>query len=395
MNTTTQTTTHSGAAARASGLEGVVVADTALSHVDGERGRLVVRGQDIEVLARDTGFEAAWVLLWHGRVAAASEAEGARERLGAARLEAWRQLEPALGAVLGLDDVMAAIAAGVALAPPRGDVEEEALRLVATVPVVAAAWHARREGRTCPRPDAHAAHAADVLRLLSDAGGPLRAGTREAAPHAEGHAAARARALEAYLVTVMDHGMNASTFTARVVASTGARAAAAVSAAVGALSGPLHGGAPGPVLDMLDQVAAAGDAEAWLSRELAAGRRIMGMGHRIYRVRDPRVVVLEQATARLAERTGVTPRLAMARQVEAAAERLLVARYPDRALKANVELATAVLLDAVGVPRALFSAMFAVGRVVGWVAHVAEQRATGRLIRPESRYVGEGLLAPA
>jgi citrate synthase len=176
-----------------------------------------------------------------------------------------------------------------------------------------------------------------------------------------------------------------------VVASTGARAAAAVSAAVGALSGPLHGGAPGPVLDMLDQVVAAGDAEAWLSRELAAGRRIMGMGHRIYRVRDPRVVVLEQATARLAEVTGVTPRLAVARQVEAAAERLLVAKYPDRALKANVELATAVLLDAVGVPRELFSAMFAVGRVVGWVAHVAEQRATGRLIRPESRYVGAGL----
>ena len=391
MNTTTQTTTHSGAPARASGLEGVVVADTALSHVDGERGHLVVRGQDIEVLARDTGFEAAWVLLWQGRAAAAGEAEAARERLGAARVEAWRQLEPALGAVLGLDDVMAAIAAGLALAPPRGDAEEEALRLVATVPVVAAAWHARREGRTCSRPDASSAHAADVLRLL---GGPL-AGAREGGSRAVAHADARARALEAYLVTVMDHGMNASTFTARVVASTGARAAAAVSAAVGALSGPLHGGAPGPVLDMLDQVAAAGDAEAWLSRELAAGRRIMGMGHRIYRVRDPRVVVLERATAGLAEVTGATPRLAVARQVEAAAERLLVAKYPDRALKANVELATAVLLDAVGVPRELFSAMFAVGRVVGWVAHVAEQRATGRLIRPESRYVGEGLLAPA
>lgn len=358
-----------------------MVADTTLSHVDGERGRLVVRGQDIEVLARDTGFEAAWVLVWGGRVATAQELEAARAALGAARVEAWRQLEPALGAALGLDDVMAAIAAGAALAPSLGDAEAEALRLVATVPVVASAWLARREGRTCPRPDASSAHAADVLRLL---------GRYPGEPRAERGAEARARALEAYLVTVMDHGMNASTFTARVVASTGARAAAAVSAAVGALSGPLHGGAPGPVLDMLDQVAAAGDAEAWLSRELAAGRRIMGMGHRIYRVRDPRVVVLEQATARLAELTGATPRLAVARQVEAAAERLLVAKYPDRALKANVELATAVLLDAVGVPRELFSAMFAVGRVVGWVAHVAEQRATGRLIRPESRYVGAG-----
>ncbi len=189
-------------------------------------------------------------------------------------------------------------------------------------------------------------------------------------------------------MTVIDHGMNASTFTARVIASTQAHPSLAVAGAIGALSGPLHGGAPGPVLDMLDAIGRPEDAAAWLSAELAAGRRIMGMGHRVYRVRDPRVVVLERAARELEEAGLGTPRLALAKAVEAAAEALLSAKNPDRSLKANVELATAVLLDAVGVPRALFSAMFAAGRVAGWLAHIAEQQHSGRLIRPESRYVG-------
>jgi citrate synthase len=199
---------------------------------------------------------------------------------------------------------------------------------------------------------------------------------------------ARARALDAYLVTVSDHGMNASTFTARVVASTGSDLVSALVAAVGALKGPLHGGAPGPVLDMLDAVGTPERAEAFLESELAAGRRIMGMGHRIYRVRDPRAAVLERAIGAL-EAAGVqTPRLALARAVERSAEQVLSRRYPDRALRANVEFYTAVVLDAVGLPRRLFAPTFAVARAAGWAAHVAEQRATGRLVRPASRYVG-------
>jgi citrate synthase len=197
----------------------------------------------------------------------------------------------------------------------------------------------------------------------------------------------RAQALDAYLVTVSDHGMNASTFAARVVASTASDMVSAVVAAVGALKGPLHGGAPGPVLDMLDAIGTPERAGAWIEGELAAGRRIMGMGHRVYRVRDPRAAVFERMIERLAQ-SEASERLALARAVERAAEDALRARHPERPLRANVEFFTAVLLEALGLPRVAFSPTFAVGRVAGWCAHFLEQRENGRLIRPASRYVG-------
>jgi citrate synthase len=190
------------------------------------------------------------------------------------------------------------------------------------------------------------------------------------------------RALDAYLVTVIDHGMNASTFTARVITSTASDLISAVTGAVGALKGPLHGGAPGPVLDMLDAIGDPARAEQWLLAELGAGRRIMGMGHRIYRVRDPRAAVLERAVKTLA-----SERLELARAVERAAAKILAERRPDRPLAANVEFYTAVLLEAVGLPRALFTPTFAASRAAGWCAHVEEQRRHGRLIRPRSQYV--------
>jgi citrate synthase len=185
--------------------------------------------------------------------------------------------------------------------------------------------------------------------------------------------------------------MNASTFAARVVTSTQSDPVSALVAAVGALKGPLHGGAPGPVLDMLDRIGDAASVRPWLTAELAAGRRIMGMGHRIYRVRDPRAFVLERALADLERQRAGRPdqgRLALARLVERTAEDLLAERHPDRPLRANVEFYTALLLEAVGLDRACFSTTFAVGRCAGWLAHIAEQRRTGRLIRPGSRYVG-------
>jgi citrate synthase len=198
-------------------------------------------------------------------------------------------------------------------------------------------------------------------------------------------------ALDAYLVAVIDHGMNASTFTARVIASTGSDAVSAVAGAIGALKGPLHGGAPGPVLDMLDAVAAPDRATAWLEGEIVAGRRIMGMGHRIYRVRDPRAAVLERALERY-ERSApggkIGERLALARSVERAATTLLGKKHPDRPIAANVEFYTAVLLEGIGLDRSLFSPIFATSRAAGWLAHVDEQRRTGRLIRPASRYIG-------
>ncbi|MDP3155576.1 MAG: citrate synthase [Archangium sp.] len=343
--------------AKASGLEGVVAAQTALSHVDGERGELIIAGAQVEKLAGSQRFEQVCATLWR-----VPEVD-----LGPARVWAAGRLS-SLGQALEHANGMDALRAAVAQLPSDID----ALKVTGAVAVFGAAWARRRQGLQAIAPDARLTHAADTLRMVTGAAAeqPL------------------VDALDTYLVAVIDHGMNASTFTARVIASTQSDLVSSVTGAIGALKGPLHGGAPGPVLDMLDAVEVPEQATAWLEKEIAAGRRIMGMGHRIYRVRDPRASVLETAVERL-ERAGVTSRrLALARAVERAATQVLAKRYPDRGLQANVEFYTAVLLDTVGLPRELFSPLFAMGRMAGWCAHVAEQRATGRLIRPDSEYVG-------
>jgi citrate synthase len=354
--------------AKASGLDGIVVADTHISDVDGERGRLVIAGSDVEQLALACDFETAGarVLAAGGMTGVAANPSELRTALAKARAAAWEWL-PRLGDALDAPDGMDALRAALAHVRSTGDDGVDALTAVGAAPVFVAAWNRKRAGAAPIAPNAVLGHAADYLRMSI--------GTT---PSDEA-----VRALDAYLVTVIDHGMNASTFTARVVTSTASDLISAVVAAVGALKGPLHGGAPGPVLDMLDAIGEPSRAEQWLLAELAAGRRIMGMGHRIYRVRDPRAAVLERAVKTLASQ-----RLELARAVERAAAKILAERRPDRPLAANVEFYTAVLLDAVGLPREQFSPTFAVGRVAGWSAHVIEQRRTGRLIRPNSKYVG-------
>lgn len=359
------------AAAKAGGLDGVVVADTVLSEVDGERGRLILAGYDLEALLGqgEVTYEDACGLFWEGALPAPDAREALRAAIAAGRVLAFERLAR-LGDALEAADAMEALRA--AMAHLGGD--EAPATLAGATATFAAAWARRRAGEAPIAPDPALRQAEDFLRMV------------RGAPASE----AEARALDTYLVTVSDHGMNASTFTARVVTSTGSDRVSAVVAAIGALKGPLHGGAPGPVLDMLDAVGAPERAEAWIAAEIAAGRRIMGMGHRIYRVRDPRAAALEAAIERLsaAARGGAAARLALARGVERSAEEALAAKHPDRPLRANVEFYTAVLLEAVGLPRELFSATFAVGRIAGWCAHIEEQRRVGRLIRPNSRYVG-------
>ena len=352
-----------------SGLDGVVVADTTLSEVDGERGRLIIAGHDVEVIAGRSSFEELCRDLW-AAIPGATSAPELRRALGQQRVWAFEQIGT-LGRALHAADGMDALRGSLGQLPSRGSEWELAVRLTAATAVFAGAWWRLREGLAPLPPDPAAGHAEDLVSMLRG----------KATAH-------RAAGLEAYLVTVSDHGMNASTFTARVIASTGSDAVSAVVGAIGALKGPLHGGAPGPVLDMLDAIGQPGAAEKWLEGELLAGRRIMGMGHRIYRARDPRAAVLERAVERLEKEGHRTPRLDLARAVERAAEDVLRRKHPDRPLRANVEFYTAVLLDALGLPREAFSPLFACGRVVGWLAHVDEQRRTGRLIRPESRYVG-------
>ena len=190
--------------------------------------------------------------------------------------------------------------------------------------------------------------------------------------------------MDAYFVTIVDHGLNASTFAARVVASTASDTVSAVVAALGALKGPLHGGAPGPVLDMLDAIDASGDATSWIGNAISGGDRLMGFGHRIYRVRDPRADILKAVVKTL----GTAGRIGLAEKVEQTALTLLAKHKPDRRLETNVEFYTALLLEALAIPRQAFTPTFAVGRIVGWCAHILEQRRTGRLIRPKSHYVG-------
>jgi citrate synthase len=222
-------------------------------------------------------------------------------------------------------------------------------------------------------PDPTLGHANDMLRML-----------RNQPPTPE-----QTSALDRYLVTVSDHGLNASTFAARVVASTRAGLTSATLAAISALKGPLHGGAPGPVLDALDSIGSAQHAASWLQASLDRGERLMGFGHRVYRVRDPRADALKEAIHQLARAEQVDPqRLQLAEAVEAAALDLLARKKPDRALETNVEFYTALLLEALGFPRESFTCVFAAGRTGGWIAHAREQVQNGRLIRPQSRYVG-------
>jgi len=350
----------------ASGLEGVVAAETVLSMVDGEAGILVMRGHSLAEIVGRHGFE--WLIgeLWRGFVDRDLDEAALSRDLGTARVAAFEALRPLFPAARALSP-MAALRLFVASVPDEAP--EMELRLVATVAVGLAAAVRLRVGGEPLAPDRTAAHAADLLRMVTGASAP----------------AAHAPALETYLVSAMEHGLNASTFTARVVASTRAGLPAAVTAALCALTGPLHGGAPGPVLDMLDAIGPPENAERWLDAALDRGDRLMGFGHRVYRVRDPRSDVVKCVVATLSPDAG---RLRYAEAVEAAALAILARRKPGRSLQTNLEFYTALLLEALGIPREAFTGIFAAARVVGWIAHAHEQVRSSRIIRPQSHYVG-------
>ena len=356
----------SSAAATPSGLDQVVAAETRLSHVDGVAGRLILRGHDLADLA-DWRFEAVLALLWADLAPGALDAAAVTQMLGHARPVAFALLPGLLPATDGLSEVEA-LRLLLAALPDETDVPHHSLAIAAT-PVFAAAIARRRRGLSPVAPTPHLGLAADFLRMLHG-----QEGTQE-----------KVRGLETFLVTVADHGLNASTFAARVIASTKAGLLSAVLAGLCALKGPLHGGAPGPVLDMLDAIDGEADILPWLTAALDRGERLMGFGHRIYRVRDPRADVLKRAVSTL---SATDDRIRFAQSVERQALALLTARKPERALQTNVEFYTALLLEALGFSRESFTNVFAAGRMAGWTAHVLEQDKTGRLIRPQSLYIG-------
>ena len=347
------------------GLEGVVAAHTVLSEVDGEAGRLIIRGRSLDELAGRTRFEDVIALLFDGFYP--DLPKDLRGALGAARAEVFQEVSALDTGLLDRTPMEAMRALTARLAD--GDETEIALRLLAAPAVFTAAVVRGQAGLAPVAPDPKLRHAEDILRMLRGASA----------------SAAEADALDTYLVTVSDHGLNASTFAARVVASTQAGLTSAVLAGICALKGPLHGGAPGPVIEMLDAIGEPSNARAWIETALDRGDRMMGFGHRIYRVRDPRADALKAAVRWLDARQG---RLEFAEQVEAAVLTILRERKPDRSLQTNVEFYTALLLEALAFPPAAFTCVFAMGRVAGWLAHAREQLAGGRLIRPVSVYVG-------
>jgi citrate synthase len=349
------------------GLDGIPAAETVLSHVDGERGELIIAGERVGDLVGKTSFEGVTARLWSGGTGQPVGEAAVRAALGAARERAFARLPELLGMMRGLS-VVDAFRAAVARLRTEAGLQDEAT-VVGAFPVIVGALVLRAKGNDPVAPDPTASHAADTLSMMLN----RKADASEVA------------ALDAYFVTVCDHGMNASTFATRVVASTLADLFASVTAGYCALTGPLHGGAPEPVLEMLDAIGSRERIKPWVDGALARGERLMGFGHRIYRVRDPRADVLKAAIERLS--SGGTD-LPFAGEVEAYIREALRRKNPDRPLDTNVEFFTAILLDALKIPRQAFTPVFAVARSAGWTAHAREQQRTGRLIRPSSAYIG-------
>jgi citrate synthase len=356
------------------GLEGVVAAVTRLSHVDGEAGRLILAGYAVEDLAPQASFEEVAYLFLHGRLPAPWELAGfaaelaERRTLPRAAIDILREAAAAKAPPMDALRMAAPILSLGRADEPR----EHALTAIAAFPAIVGSYWRFRNGEAPAPIRADLPHAAHFLHQLSGV---------EPAPE-------RARAFETYLNTVCDHGLNASTFTARVIVSTRSDVISAITGAVGALKGPLHGGAPGPALDMVFEIGDPARAEAVIRAKLDRGERLMGFGHRVYRVRDPRADVLARAAQRFYAKDGDRRLYDLARSVESTALRVLREHKPDRRIATNVEFYTALLLHGLGLPAELFTPAFAAGRVLGWAAHCLEQLRDGRLIRPQSEYVG-------
>ncbi len=362
------------------GLEGVVAAETRLSSVEGKAGELIIAGFPVEELAGRATFEETIYLLWHdvlpgqGQLLAFREALSVRRPLPRATLDLLRAAASERGPVM---DALRMAAGTLSLGTPVDALTEDefygdALALVARFPTIVAAYWRMLNGKEPVVPDPELGHAANYLYMLTGE-----------VPSVE-----FARALETYLNTVADHGLNASTFAARVIVSTRSDVVSAVVGAIGALKGPLHGGAPGPALDSVFEIGEAGQAEPYLREKIERGERLMGFGHRVYKVRDPRADVLAAAAKRLYTSGGDVALYELALEVEKTALRLLAKYKPGRNLKTNVEFYTALLLHGLRLPTGLFTPTFAIGRVAGLTGHCMEKRGQDRLIRPQSRYTG-------
>jgi citrate synthase len=358
------------------GLEGVVAAQTRLSAVNGKAGKLIIAGFPLEEIAPRATFEEMVYLLWTGDLPNSLQLGEFRELLARDRnlpSAVMDLLVASAAAKVNAMDALRIAAGALSLNFPSSEGEwAENMAIISRLPVLVAAYWRLLNGEQPVEPRPDLGYAANYLYMLT---GQI--------PHP-----AHVRALETYLNAVIDHGLNASTFTARVIISTGSDLVSALVGAIGALKGPLHGGAPGPALDMVFEIGEASRAEPYLRQKLERGERLMGFGHRVYKVRDPRADVLSVAAEQLYQQAGDLKLYALAKTVEQIALELLEEYKPGRHLQTNVEFYTALLLHGLDLPVELFSPTFAISRAAGWIAHCREQQRLNRIFRPQSQYVG-------
>ena len=362
------------------GLEGIAVAETEIGDVRGREGFFHYRQYSAPELAEKKSFEEVWHLVFAGRLPDERELRAFEDEIRPLRVvpDDVREVLPSIAGVgerfVPLDALRAAystLALSLGFKPwldvEPAELRAQALRTCAVFPTLIAAMYRLNKGEDAVEPNLDLGHAANYLYMITG-----EVPTEE-----------QARAVEQYLLLTIDHGFNASTFTARVITSTGADLGSAIIGAIGALSGPLHGGAPSRALDMLDDIGGPENADEWLRDAVESGKRLMGFGHRVYRTDDPRSVMLRGVAEGLDGK-----RVDFAKLVEKRAVEVLQELKPGRELYPNVEFYAGIVMDMVGMPRELFTPTFAVSRVVGWCAHVIEQASDNRLIRPSARYVG-------
>lgn len=362
------------------GLEGVIVGSTGISKVAGQEGRLTYRGYDIADLAKHASYEEVAFLLWHGRLPNRKELEELTRSMAAQRAlpeEVLKMLRLVPSNAWPMDVLRTAVSALSLFVPPQPDGTHisdvaTAIRLTAATATAVAAWSRLRKGQETVAPRADLGHAANFLYMKN---GTLPSDTA-------------ARALDVYFVLLADHGFNASTFAARVTASTWADMYAAVTSAIATLQGDLHGGAPGKVMQMILDIGEPDKAEAYVRALVDKGGRVMGIGHREYKVRDPRAEPLEQMARELGQSAGTPQWYGVARRLEDVAVKVLDEKKPGRRLYANVEFYSAPTLYALGIEPDTFTCMFACARTAGWTAHILEQMKDNRLIRPQVEYTG-------
>ena len=362
------------------GLEGIAVAETEIGDVRGREGFFHYRQFSAPELAEKKSFEEVWYLLFEGHLPDDQRLRAFSDEITPLRVvpDDVRDVLPSIAGVgerfvplYALRAAYSTLALGLGFRPwldvEPAELRSQALRTCAIFPTLIASMYRLNKGQDPVEPNPDLGHAANYLYMITG-----EAPTED-----------QARAVEQYLLLTIDHGFNASTFTARVITSTGADLGSAIIGAIGALSGPLHGGAPSRALDMLDDIGGPENADAWLRDAVESGKRLMGFGHRVYRTDDPRSVMLRGVAERLDGE-----RVEFAKQVEKRAVEVLQELKPGRELYPNVEFYAGIVMDMVGMPRELFTPTFAVSRVIGWCAHVMEQAADNRLIRPSARYVG-------